>query len=51
MAAKLDLPISKRLDRGRIDLGSGKRVVVKKGMLDKTFNITVPKIDFEIEEP
>lgn len=32
----------KRLDRSKIDLGSGKRVLVKGGRLDPTYHITVP---------
>lgn len=31
------------LNRERINLGSGKRVIVEEGMLDKKYNITVPK--------
>lgn len=31
------------LDRGRIDLGKGKRVLAKGGKLDPKFNITVPE--------
>ena len=33
----------KRLDRAQINLGSGKRVIVKGGKLDPTYHITVPK--------
>jgi len=33
----------KRLDRATIDLGSGKRMLVKEGRLDQTYQITVPK--------
>lgn len=32
----------KRLDRKRIDLGKGKRMLVKGGKLDRTYQITVP---------
>lgn len=32
-----------RLDRGRIDLGKGKRMLVKGGKLDRTYLITVPE--------
>lgn len=32
-----------KLDRGRIDLGRGKRMLVRGGKLDKKFNITVPE--------
>ncbi len=31
-----------RLDASRVDLGSGKRVLVKGGKLDPRYNITVP---------
>ena len=31
-----------RLDLSRIDLGAGKRVLVKGGSLDRRYNITVP---------
>ena len=34
---------NRHIDRSDIDLGSGKRVIVKGGRLDKTYNITVPK--------
>jgi len=33
----------KHLDRATIDLGSGKRMLVKEGRLDQTYQITVPK--------
>jgi hypothetical protein len=32
-----------RLERGALDLGSGKRVLVPGGRLDPTYNITVPR--------
>jgi hypothetical protein len=32
----------KRLDRTKVDLGQGKRMLVKGGKLDKTYQITVP---------
>ena len=31
------------IDRSKIDLGSGKRVIAKGGRLDKTWQITVPE--------
>ena len=37
----------KRIDRKAIDLGSGKRMLVKEGRFDPTYQITVPK---ELEE-
>jgi hypothetical protein len=33
----------KKLDRKEIDLGHGKRMLVRGGKLDATFNITVPE--------
>ncbi|MEX0943972.1 MAG: type IV toxin-antitoxin system AbiEi family antitoxin domain-containing protein [Pseudomonadales bacterium] len=35
-----------RIDRHRVDLGSGKRMLVKDGVLDTTYGITVPR-DFD----
>ncbi len=43
MAEKNDLPCLKELDLDRINLGSGKRSIVKNGVLYKKFNITVPR--------
>ena len=34
---------AQRLERGSLDLGSGKRVLVPGGRLDPTYNITVPR--------
>jgi hypothetical protein len=39
---------AQRLERGAIDLGSGKRVLAPGGKLDATYNITVPR---EMEAP
>ena len=36
-------PWLEKIDREKIDLGSGKRMLVKEGRLDKKYNITVPK--------
>ena len=36
-------PWADRLERGTIDLGSGKRVLAAGGRLDTTYNITVPR--------
>jgi hypothetical protein len=44
---KLNLPFLKKLDIEKVDLGSGKRVVVKNGTLNRKYNITV---DRELEE-
>ena len=43
MAEKHNHPWLNELNMDNIDLGSGKRVVVKNGMLDKKYRITVPK--------
>ena len=40
----------KELDRDRIDLGRGKRMLVRGGRLDPTYQITVPKEIFEDED-
>ena len=37
----------KELNVEKIDLGSGKRVIVKNGVLDKKYKITVPKPDMK----
>ena len=42
-AEKINHPWFKKLNLGKIDLGSGKRVVFENGILDKKYNITVPK--------
>ena len=34
---------SRNIDRDDIDLGSGKRVIIKGGALDKKYKITVPR--------
>lgn len=33
----------KRLDKSKVDLGSGKRMIAREGRLDPTYQITVPK--------
>jgi hypothetical protein len=43
MAEKHDHAWLNELDIARINLGSGKRVIVEEGTLDKKYNITVPK--------
>ena len=43
LAHYFEHPWLKRLDWQSLDLGNGKRAVVKGGKLDKRFNITVPK--------
>jgi hypothetical protein len=44
---KLNLAYFKKLDLKKIDLGSGKRVIVKSGALDKKYNITVNRMTEE----
>lgn len=43
MANKAGHPWYAKLDLDQVDLGQGKRVIVKGGVLDKAFGITVPK--------
>ena len=45
MVDKLKLPVMRSLNTRRVQLGHGKRVISKKGKLDKTYNITVPVYD------
>lgn len=45
MAEKINHPWFKKLSLEKIDLGGGKRVIFKNGILDKKYNITVPKDD------
>lgn len=40
-----------KLDKAGINLGKGKRVVVKGGRLDAKYNITVPRSVAELQEP
>lgn len=42
MADQLNYPWISRIEKNQLDLGSGKRVVVKGGKLDKHYLITVP---------
>ncbi len=46
MAERADQVWLKKLSTGKINLGSGKRVIIRNGVLDKKYNITVPK-DFD----
>ncbi|HMN25826.1 MAG TPA: type IV toxin-antitoxin system AbiEi family antitoxin domain-containing protein [Ignavibacteriaceae bacterium] len=43
MAEKSQHPWFKELDLAKLNLGSGKRVVVQNGVLDKKYHITVPR--------
>ena len=43
LAARHDHAWLKRIERERIDLGKGKRLVAPGGTLDPTYEITVPK--------
>ncbi|MEI8027683.1 MAG: type IV toxin-antitoxin system AbiEi family antitoxin domain-containing protein [Pseudomonadota bacterium] len=45
LAEKINHPWFKKLNLEKIDLGSGKRVIFENGVLDKKYNITVPKDD------
>lgn len=49
LANKANLPVLKKLDLKKINLGSGKRVIVKGGKLDPDYGITYPK-GFQINE-
>lgn len=49
LAEKANLPVLKKLELKKIDLGSGKRVIVKGGKLDSNYGITYPK-GFQINE-
>ncbi len=42
-AEKINHPWFKKLNMEKVELGSGKRVVFENGVLDKKYNITVPK--------
>lgn len=43
LADRYQHPWLEKLHREKIDLGAGKRMVVKEGKLDKKYNITIPK--------
>jgi len=43
LADRYQPPWLEKLNREKIDLGAGKRVLVKDGRLDKKYNITIPK--------
>lgn len=47
MAEKHEHPWVAQVDLSSIDFGKGKRVIVKNGMLDKKYHITVPKETYE----
>lgn len=47
LAEKLEMPFFDVLDLSQINLGSGKRVVVEGGMLDKKYLITVDRVGEE----
>ena len=49
VATRLNLPVARKLEWKKINLGRGKRVVVRNGKLNKTFNITVPRFDSQGE--
>jgi len=43
MAEKCQIPVFTRLDQNKIDLGQGKRSIINNGILDKKYQITIPK--------
>lgn len=45
LAEKVNHSWFKKINIEKIDLGSGKRVIFKNGLLDKKYNITVPKVE------
>lgn len=47
MSEKADLPWFDELNLAKIDIGSGKRVIVDDGVLDKKYLITVPRETFQ----
>ncbi len=49
LAQKANLPILKKLDLDKMDLGSGKRVIVEDGKFDSDYQITYPK-GFQVNE-
>ncbi len=49
MAKKAKLPLLRKLDSSRIDLGSGKRMITLGGKLDLEYQITYPR-EFEVNE-
>jgi len=46
MSEKLDLPWFAELNLAKIDIGSGKRVIIKDGVLNNKYLITVPRESF-----
>lgn len=49
MAEKAKLPCLKKLNINRVDIGSGKRVIVANGHYDPQYRITYPK-EFQVDE-
>jgi hypothetical protein len=45
LAERVNHPWFKKLEISKLDLGSGKRMIFRNGVLDKKYNITVPKND------
>ena len=50
LAEKYSHPWFSRLDLSKLDLGKGKRLIVQRGMLDKKYQITVPRQERESTE-
>lgn len=49
MAQRAKLPVFKKLNLDRIDLGAGKRLIIKNGKYDAEYQITYPR-EFQINE-
>ena len=49
LAEQINLPWPSKLDKEKIDLGAGKRVIVKGGSFNSKYAITVPR-DLEVAE-
>lgn len=47
LAEKVNHPWFKKLDLNKIDIGNGKRVIFKNGLLDPKYKITIPKALYE----
>jgi hypothetical protein len=45
IAENVGCPAFKKLDLSKIDLGKGKRLIIKGGKLDKKYNIAIDDIE------
>ena len=50
LAEKYSHPWFTRLDLSQLDMGKGKRLIVQRGMLDRKYQITVPRQERESTE-